>query len=186
MWESMPMARPRTSRKRAKASGVRPTTSAEKCRWVCLSPSRDVKLQMIFDRARDEIKFGEVEAGRDLSPARASRSAGVCYIDGMAQETAVVVVSAEWINSSARILVTEGKSSTSTGETHLLIAPLEDASDPHGLWLSGITTTQLTKDNSPVTMKLMVPWSVILAVGIISDEQGKVKPGFVASPSSKW
>jgi hypothetical protein len=76
-----------------------------------------------------------------------------------------------------------GKPSLSS-ETHLLIGPLEDAVDPHGVLLSGITSHQLTEDGSPITMKLLVPWSAILALGIVEDENAKVKHGYTTHEKS--
>ena len=94
--------------------------------------------------------------------------------------TAVVVVSKEWVNSGVHHLVSSGRPSSSTLNTHILIAPLQDAFDPLGLRLSGITTNQLTEDGSAVTMTLLVPWSFIYAVGVIEDENSKVTPGFAS------
>jgi hypothetical protein len=93
--------------------------------------------------------------------------------------TAVVVVSKEWVNSGVHHLVSRGRPSSSSLDTHILIAPLKDASDPLGLWLSGITTNGLTNDGSAVTMTVLVPWSFIYAVGVIEDENPKVVMGFV-------
>lgn len=76
----------------------------------------------------------------------------------MAQEqTAVVAVSKEWINTAVRVLVNESRLSRSEANTNILIAPLEDTSDPHGLWLAGVTTRGLTTDGSEVKMRVMVP-----------------------------
>ena len=86
------------------------------------------------------------------------------------KKTAFVVVSKDWINTGVRHLLNHGRGSHSTGDTHLVIAPLDDASDHRGLWLSGITTTQLTADSSSVTMKFMIPWSAILGLGLIDEE----------------
>jgi hypothetical protein len=51
------------------------------------------------------------------------------------KQTAIVVVSKDWINTSVRHLINEGRESRSTGETHLVYADLEGTSDHHGLWL---------------------------------------------------
>ena len=105
----------------------------------------------------------------------------------MAQkQTAIVVVNKSWIDTAVRHLVNNGQTSRSTGETHLLIGDVEDASDHRGLWLKNILTNQLTRDGSPITMKLMIPWSFIVGVGLADDDlQGKMKPGFNGGEQSQ-
>jgi hypothetical protein len=96
------------------------------------------------------------------------------------KQTAVVVVSKEWVNSGVHHLTNGSRLSESTGDTHLFIAPLEDASDHRGLWLRDVKTTRLTEDNSAVTMKFLIPWQFVFAVGIIEGEQTRVRMGFVS------
>jgi hypothetical protein len=79
------------------------------------------------------------------------------------QQTAIVVVRKDWINTSVRHLINHGNESRSTGDTHLIFGDLHDATDLHGLWLQNIHTDRLTKDGSRVTMRFMIPWSVIVA-----------------------
>jgi hypothetical protein len=104
----------------------------------------------------------------------------------MAQkQTAIVVVSKDWINTGVRFLVNHGKKSGTIGgspDTHLVIAPVDDASDHRGLWLKGITTTELTTDTSPVTLKFMIPWSFVLGLGLIDGERNSV--GFKAGETT--
>ena len=96
----------------------------------------------------------------------------------MAQRKSVfVVVSKEWINTAVRHLVNRGLESRSTGETHLIIADLEDMSDQRGLWLKDVKTDRLTTDGSEVTMRFMIPWGVIVGLGVVDDAMA-LKPGF--------
>ena len=98
----------------------------------------------------------------------------------MAQkDTAVVVVSKEWMNSGVHHVANESRLSESDGDTHLFIAPLEDALDHRGLWLRDVKSTRLTEDASSVTMKFLIPWQFILAVGLI-EEGSKVPMGFMS------
>jgi hypothetical protein len=100
----------------------------------------------------------------------------------MAQKKfAIILVRREWMNSGVHNLVNEGKPSDSTA-THMIVAPLDgDTSDPHGVWLNEITSHQLTTDGSAVTMRFMVPWSEIIALGIFEEGDAKVKHGFQAA-----
>lgn len=102
----------------------------------------------------------------------------------MEKQTAVLVVSKVWVDEVCH-LVNRGRSSGSTGDTHMLIAPLEDLNDPHGVWLSDIATNDLTKDGSEVKMKLMVPWAVIVAIGVLDKDQENVPMGFVSNRQSE-
>ena len=89
-----------------------------------------------------------------------------------------MVVSKDWINTAGvRHLVNHGRESRSTGETHLVIADLEDTSDHHGLWLKNVNTTSLKPDGSNVTMRFMIPWSFIVGLGVVDREAG-VEAGF--------
>lgn len=85
------------------------------------------------------------------------------------------------LDQHVRYLVRNGKMSSSA-DTHIVIPPLEDASDQRGLWLREITTTQLTEDLSPVTMKFMIPWSFVIACGLVDDRPEKVRLGFDVIP----
>jgi hypothetical protein len=94
------------------------------------------------------------------------------------KQIAFALVNRDWLNSGVHFLLNDGKRSTSTAPTHLIIGDLESSSDPVGLWLSGVKTTQLTDDGSPVAMRLLIPWSAILTVGIADADRTKLKPGF--------
>ncbi len=99
----------------------------------------------------------------------------------MAQkQTAIVVVSKEWIDTAVRHLVNHGRESRSTGQTHVITADIEDTADHRGLWLSNVNTSQLTKDGSNVTMRFMIPWNFILGLGVV-DHSLQVKTGFARS-----
>ena len=88
------------------------------------------------------------------------------------KQTAIVVVSKAWMDTGGvRLLVNDGRKSQSSDDTHIVVAPLDDSSDQLGLWLQGITTTQMTEDGSPLTMRLMIPWSFIVALGIVDGEK---------------
>jgi hypothetical protein len=97
----------------------------------------------------------------------------------MAQkQMAVVVVPKHWFNSGAHLLLNNGEESGSDGETHFVIAPVDDVSDAYGLWLKDITTTGLTKNGSPVEMRFMIPWQFVLGLGLMDDQTDKAAFGF--------
>lgn len=98
-------------------------------------------------------------------------------------ETAIVVVSKEWIDTAVRHLINQGRESRSTGETHLIFADLDDLSDHRGLWLKNVKTNRLTVDASDVTMRFMIPWSVIVGLGVV-DRGTAAKAGFSFEPAS--
>jgi hypothetical protein len=96
----------------------------------------------------------------------------------MAQkQSAFVVVSKEWINTTVRHLINQGQESRSAGDTHLIIADLEDTSDSRGLWLNNIKTDRLRTDGATVTMRFMIPWGAIVGLGVV-DHGAQVEPGF--------
>jgi hypothetical protein len=98
------------------------------------------------------------------------------------KRTAIVVVRKDWVNDCA-FLVNRGRGSSSAADTHVLISPVEDLSDARGLWLAGIESNQLTTDQSTVPMKLMIPWSVIIAVGIVEGDDASKLVGFAPRPA---
>ncbi len=93
------------------------------------------------------------------------------------KQTAFVVVSKSWFDGAMALLV--GKTSTSTGDAHLIVGPLDDISDNRGLWLKDFKSVLERKgDGSRVTMRrLMIPWHAVLLVGIV-DESVKIPTGF--------
>jgi hypothetical protein len=94
-------------------------------------------------------------------------------------QKAIVVVDREWINTAGiNHLLARGRQSAATGGVHMIIAPLEDASNHQGLWLSEITTTALTQDASVLKMKFMIPWSVIRGLGVVDEPRDKPAIGF--------
>jgi hypothetical protein len=99
------------------------------------------------------------------------------------EQTAILLVKKDWANSAA-VLINEGKPSASSPiDMHMLIAPY-DYSDERGVWLKECVSHQLTRDRSAVTMRVFVPWSVILSLGIVDEEIGKVQPGFPTQTAS--
>jgi hypothetical protein len=95
------------------------------------------------------------------------------------EQDAFVVVSKEWFDfPGIRDLLNAGRRSKSTGEAHLLIAPLVDSSDHKGLWVKGITTRELTQDGSPVTMDFMIPWNYVIGLGMRTDDGNSGGLGF--------
>jgi hypothetical protein len=95
------------------------------------------------------------------------------------KRTAIVVVSKQWFDSS-RVLLSGSPPSESTGDSHVIIGPLDDANDERGLWLKDIITTGILKkdaedDTSPVTVeRLMIPWAFVLALGLVEQEAHKI------------
>jgi hypothetical protein len=99
------------------------------------------------------------------------------------KQTAIVVVTKAWINTSVRHLINDGRESHSTGDTHIVYADLEGTSDHHGLWLRNIKTARLTADGSEVAMtRFMIPWTFIVALGVV-DHGAQVETGFAGGIS---
>jgi hypothetical protein len=90
--------------------------------------------------------------------------------------TALVFVRKEWYDTSIRLVAGYGPS-TSPNDVHVIAAKLKDADDPIGLWLTDVKSRHLTKDGSEVTMDILIPRSVVLAVGLI-DEKSPAMIGF--------
>lgn len=86
------------------------------------------------------------------------------------QQTAIVIVSKHWINTEGiNTILAKGRISEATGDAHIVIATVSDTSDPQGLWLSGIKTSELKRDGSSISMKFMVPWRFVLGLGLVDD-----------------
>lgn len=102
----------------------------------------------------------------------------------MNREVAIVVVDKKWINTAGiRHILNRGRQSKSESETHIVVAPLHDRSDPHGLWLSRIVT------NTGEEVRFMIPWSVVigLAIAIESDAAGeRMQIGFAGAGVSTF
>jgi hypothetical protein len=93
-------------------------------------------------------------------------------------QTAIVVVRKDWVNTSwLSHLINRGNESRSTGDTHLITADLGDENDQRGLWLKNVHVDHVTKDGSRFTMRFMIPWSVIIALGVV-DHGTQTPPGF--------
>jgi hypothetical protein len=96
-------------------------------------------------------------------------------------QTAFVVVTKEWINTAGiNTIVAGGKHSEAAGETHLIIANLKEH-DHHGVWLSGVTTAELRRDGTEVVMDFMIPWSVIVGVGVLEGKYEGQTVGFMGA-----
>jgi hypothetical protein len=90
--------------------------------------------------------------------------------------TAVVFVRKDWYDDTLRLLIGKPKS-TSANDTHILIGELRDSTDdPHGIWFRDVPSPHV-RDDGVVKMEFMVPWSVVLGVGLV-DESGAQTIGF--------
>jgi len=97
------------------------------------------------------------------------------------KQTALLIVRNEWFTSAA-IQHFFGGQHTETKEADaapFLLAPLVDDKHPLGVWVGDMTTTAVQrKDGQQVKMNFMIPWSQILAIGIVVDESKKSLIGF--------
>jgi hypothetical protein len=99
------------------------------------------------------------------------------------KKTAFVIVRKDWFDLALHPLIT-GRDSNSERDAHMLIGPLDDLSDMHGVWLGPIESEALTRaDGSSVTMRILIPWHVVIAVGIV-DELVKLPAGFSADATT--
>jgi hypothetical protein len=100
-------------------------------------------------------------------------------------ETAFIVVSKAWFDSpSVSRILHGGSPSASAGETHTIIAPIRGTNDLQGVWLKNITTTQPRTDGKEVKMDFMIPWSVILALGVVPESEKTTVAGFRSDSST--
>jgi hypothetical protein len=100
------------------------------------------------------------------------------------EQTAIVVVTKEWIDTGVRFLLNDGKMSGSTSNTHIVTADVENTSDQRGLWLKNVKTRAMKRDGSVVTMRLMIPWTFVLGLGLVGGERDT--PGFVTEGTHVW
>jgi hypothetical protein len=96
------------------------------------------------------------------------------------EKTAIIMVPKEWANTTA-LLLNEGRPSASN-DVHMYIGAFHEK-DEKGVWLKEVVTHQLSKDRSPITMTVMIPWSVILALAIVDEDHGKLPVGFTGASS---
>lgn len=99
------------------------------------------------------------------------------------KKLAFVVVPKSWFDQTVGRIGTTGPSK-STGEMHIMISAIDDASDHRGLWLSDVQTLlEKEKDGSRVTFeRFMVPWQFVLALGIHDTaESVKIPTGFTGA-----
>jgi hypothetical protein len=100
-------------------------------------------------------------------------------------ETAFIVVRKDWWNSAGVALILHsGSQSESTSDTHLIIAPIRDTNDPHGVWLKHIPTTYERQDGAVVTMDFLVPWFAVVALGVVPESEKATAVGFAANSST--
>jgi hypothetical protein len=92
------------------------------------------------------------------------------------ETTAVVFVEKVWYDDTLRFLIGETQSTSTTG-VHLLIGELrDDTTDPRGLWFRNVPSPHV-KDGAVVKLEYMVPWRVVLGVGLV-DESNPQPIGF--------
>ena len=95
-----------------------------------------------------------------------------------------VVVQKDWFDLTVHPLVT-GTPSKSQINSHILIGPIDDDTDPRGLWMLDVDSHFKNRaDGKNVTMRLMIPWQFVMAFGV-SDEPVKIPAGFTATVLSK-
>jgi hypothetical protein len=92
------------------------------------------------------------------------------------EQSAVAVVSKDWINTAVRHLINRGQQSRSTGE-RTSSSPTLKTHRTIGAWLKNITTDRLRTDGSNLTMRFMIPWVAIVGLGVV-DHGVQVEPGF--------
>jgi hypothetical protein len=90
--------------------------------------------------------------------------------------TAIVFLEKGWFDQTLARIVGK-KSSSGAGGVHLVIAPLKSVGEAEGLWVRGVTGRMLTSAGSELTMEFMIPWRVILGLGLV-DESDTASIGF--------
>jgi hypothetical protein len=92
---------------------------------------------------------------------------------------ALVVVKKSWFDLAMQGIT--GHESGSQVDAHVIQAPINDVTDPRGLWLQEVKSRYVKpSDGSPVFVRLMIPWEYVLAVGL-ADEPAKMPAGFTAN-----
>lgn len=97
----------------------------------------------------------------------------------------VVVVSKEWVDLAGvrSIIRQDGSKPQGPDDSHIIIAPLLDASHPRGLVVK-IENSGLRTDGSQISIRFLIPWDRVYAWGEILEEDGErgdQKYGFAAS-----
>jgi hypothetical protein len=91
--------------------------------------------------------------------------------------TAVVFVEKDWYDNTLRFLLGTTKSGSTNG-AHLLQGELLDAQHHAGVWFKNVPSKHV-KDGMTVRMDYMVPWKVILGVGLVPEsEEEEITLGF--------
>ena len=84
-------------------------------------------------------------------------------------QTAIVVVTKDWFNSSLAHLLPPRPISRSTAEFHRLIGGLA-RQDERGVWLADFRTVRIKgPDGTELPMEVLVPWRFVLTVAIINE-----------------
>ena len=84
-------------------------------------------------------------------------------------QTAIVVVTKDWFNSSLAHLLPPRPISRSTAEFHRLIGGLA-GQDERGVWLDDFRTVRIKgPDGTDLPMEVLVPWRFVLTVAIINE-----------------
>jgi hypothetical protein len=93
------------------------------------------------------------------------------------ETTAVVFVDKDWYDNTLRFLIGFPKS-TSTTDVHLLIGELRDGTDdPFGVWFREVPSPHI-RDGAVVKMEYMVPWRVVLGIGLVLESNPPRPIGF--------
>src|ERR1700675_3075744 len=78
----------------------------------------------------------------------------------------VLVVQRSWANlQGVRLIIREGKEIKPGDDSHVINARVLNSEDPHGLWVE-LNTEKHRQDPSVELLSIMIPWNVILMIGI--------------------
>jgi hypothetical protein len=81
----------------------------------------------------------------------------------------VLVVQRSWANlRGVRLIVRDGKEIREGDNSHVIFANVLDSSDSHGLWVE-LNTEKHQQDASVKLLSVMIPWDVILMVGVSKE-----------------
>jgi hypothetical protein len=80
-----------------------------------------------------------------------------------------LVVQRSWANlRSVRLIIREGREIKEGDDSHIIFARVLDSSDSHGLWVE-LNTEKHKQDPSVKLLSVMIPWSVILMIGVSKE-----------------
>jgi hypothetical protein len=81
----------------------------------------------------------------------------------------VLVVQRSWANlRGVRLVIREGKEINEGDDSHVILARVLESEDSHGLWVE-LNTEKHKQDPSVKLLSVMIPWTVILMVGISKE-----------------